>query len=96
MNRVEREKMVRAMEMIARNVNDEELLESWLTVGVADGDIPYGKLELSEDFDEYYIDDTNFKNLMSVFLRTMHYAWKDGGLYCDGVVSCDKTDYCIE
>lgn len=96
MNRIEREKMVRAMEMIIRNVNDEELLESWLMVGVADGDIPYGQLELSEDFDEGYIDNTNFKNLMSVFLKTMHYAWEDGGLYCDRIVSCDKTDYCIE
>ena len=94
MNRIEREKMVRAMEFIARNVNDEELLlNRWLMCGVADGDIEYGDLNCSDDFDESYIEDDNFYNLMTCFLRTMVGAWKDGGLYCDGVVSADKTDF---
>lgn len=93
MNRIEREKMVKAMEFIARQCNNENVFENWLICGVADGDIPYGQLELSEDFDDYYIDDDTFYNLMTCFLRTMVRAWKSGGLYCDGVTSADKTDF---
>ena len=91
-----RQKMVKAMEFMVKSVNDEDLLNSWLMVGVADGDIRYSDLELSDDFDEYYIEDREFKNLMSVFLKTMNRAWNNGGLYCDGIVSCDKTDYHLE
>lgn len=93
MNRIEREKMVRAMEFIARNVNDEEIFEYWLREGVADGDIEYGDLNCSDNFDEWYIDDEHFKNLMTDFLRIMACAWKSGGLYCDDIVSWDKKDY---
>ena len=94
MNRVEREKMVRAMEFIARQVNDEELLYNrWLMYGVADEDIEYGDLNCSDNFDESYLEDDAFYNLMTCFLRTMVGAWKDGGLCCDDVVSADKTDF---
>lgn len=94
MNRIEREKMVRAMEFIARQVNDEELLyNKWLMCGVADGDIEYGDLSCSDDFDEFYIEDEHFRNLMTDFLQVMVGAWKSGGLYCDGVVSLDKSDF---
>lgn len=93
MNRIEREKMVKAMEFIVRKVNDEEIFECWLMDGVADGDIECGDLNCSDDFDEWYIDDEHFKNLMTDFLRIMACAWKRGGLYCDDIVSWDKTDY---
>lgn len=92
MNRVEREKMVRAMEFITRQVNDEEVFENWLINGVADGDINYGDICPNGDEDiEYYIEDNDtFKDLMTQFLWTMKEAWKSGGLYCDGVVSDDR------
>lgn len=93
MNRIEREKMVRAMEFIVRNVNDEEVFEYWLLDGVADGDIEYGDLNCSDNFDNWYIEDEHFRNLMTDFLQCMVGAWKSGGLYCDGVVSADKTDF---
>lgn len=96
MNKDYRQKMVKAMEFLIAHVNDEELLNGWLSCGVADGDIQFGDLEVSEDFDEYYLEDKNFKNLLSIFLKTMSRAWKDGGLYCDEVTSCDKTDYHLE
>lgn len=87
MNRSERIKMVKAMEYIVRQVNDESLvIDYWLSLGVADGDIPYGDLEVREDDDEYYIEDDNFKDLMRVFVNIMSKC-KNGGLYCDGVVS---------
>ncbi|MBO7734033.1 MAG: hypothetical protein J6S67_15830 [Methanobrevibacter sp.] len=93
MNRIEREKMVRAMEFIARQVNDEEVFEYWLMDGVADGDIEYGDLNCSDNFDEFYIEDEHFRNLMTDFLQLMVGAWKSGGLYCDRVVSLEKSDF---
>ena len=76
--------VVRAMETLARSVNDEYVFDEWLTWGVADGDID----ESTEDEElEYYIEDDNFKELMGVFLHMMHRAYKSGGLYVDGVVS---------
>lgn len=91
MNKIERIKMIKAMEFIARQVNDEEAFYNiWLTVGVADGDIEYGDLEArasdAEDL-EYYMEDDSFSELMRDFLRLMARAKKCGGLYCDGVVS---------
>lgn len=90
MDKVERVKMVKAMEFIARQLNDEEDLESWVTYGVADGDIQYGDFFTDfADLDdmEYYIEDDTFSDLMARFLKCMKYAHDGGGLYCDGVVS---------
>lgn len=88
MNREERMKMVKAMEFIARQLNDEEIFETWLIDGVADGDIEYGDLsaEAGEDMD-YYLEDQHFSDLMDTFLHLMNAAKKSGGLYCDRVVS---------
>lgn len=87
MNMTERVRMVKAMEYIVRNVNNEDLLEPWLAVGVADGDIPYG--DLSDDIGEteYWTEDENFSELMGLFLKIMFGAKKDGGLYCDNILS---------
>ena len=93
MNKEERIKMVKAMEYITRQINDEDILYRWLMVGVADGDIEYGDLSVpAEDVDldaamSYCEDDESFAELMSTFLRLMCSARKDGGLFCDGVVS---------
>ena len=35
----ERIKAVKAMEFLARQINNENIFESWLTMGPADGDI---------------------------------------------------------
>ena len=93
MKKVERIKMVKAMEFICRNLNNEEIFcDYWLTDGVADGDIEYGDLAVKdEDFDEYstayWIEDERFAELMKLFLVVMAKAKRDGGLYCDNVVS---------
>ena len=92
MKESKRRKMVLAMEYIARQINDEDVFEGWLMGGVADGDIPYASIDV-DDVDDYYIEDGNFKDLMSCFLRRMVGAWKSGGLYCDEVVSQDKAEY---
>lgn len=95
MNTVERIKMVKAMEFICRNMNDENVLWPWLSVGVADGDIKYGDLTASEEEAEdmeFYIRDEDFADLMDTFLYCMKRAGKSGGLYCDGIVSKDMVN----
>ena len=87
MNRTERIKMVSAMEFITRNINDEDIFDSWLMCGVADGDIEYGNLTPNEEDMEYYIEDENFSQMMDLFLRCMKSACSSGGLYCDNVIS---------
>lgn len=90
---VERIKMIKAMEFIARQINDEEILCGWLSIGVADGDIEYGDLDVkkcdNEDL-EYYLEDVIFADLMDTFLHEMSKAKKSGGLYCGGVVSKEE------
>lgn len=79
----ERAEMVRAMDLIARTINDEEIFEPWLINGVADGDID--GTETDEELD-YYCEDDQFSDLMELFLRLMQRA-KTNGLYCNGIVS---------
>ncbi len=93
MNKIERIAMVRAMETICRNLNDEEGILDWLQIGIADGDI--GPDTQDEDL-EYYIEDDNFADLMDSFAAIMtNYARRDhmtnwGQFYCDGVLSQPK------
>ena len=84
MNKSVRTEVVRAMETLARCINDEDVFEGWLICGVADGDVD----ETTTDEElEFYIEDDNFAELMKTFLRVMARAKKSGGLYVDGVVS---------
>ena len=85
MDMKERCNAVRAMELLARSVNNENFFEEWLISGVADGDINTDTKD--EDLDYYVEDDMVFADLMDTFLHVMKNAYKDGGLYVDGVVS---------
>lgn len=90
MNTGERIQMVKAMEFIARHINDETVFEGWLIAGVADGDIRYGDLDTNlEDIEDLicYFNDEDFADLMNTFLNVIARAKRSGGLYCDGVVS---------
>ena len=89
MNKNERIKMVKAMEYIARQINSEDVFYNWLVSGVADGDIDYADISDDDYYGivSYYIDDERFAELMQTFLLCMKEAYKDGGLYCDNVVS---------
>lgn len=90
MDKIERIKMVKAMEFIARSINNEDVLECWLVNGVADGDIKYGDLTASESDEDglySYLDDEDFADLMDSFLWVMAKAKRNGGIFCDGVVS---------
>lgn len=92
-NNILRIKMVKAMEFLCANINNEDVMETWLSLGVADGDISYGDLSVQHKDEEelypYFEDDDDFAKLMDLFLYVMVKARKDGGLYCDHVVSKD-------
>lgn len=95
MNAIERIKMIKAMEFICRNLNNEDHIYAWLTDGVADGDIDYGDLSIKDEDEawfEYYLKDDVFADLMDTFLFVMRKAAKNGGLYCDDVVSKSSSD----
>lgn len=88
---IKRKKVVLAMELLCRCINDEIVEIGWLMGGVADGDIPRYSIDVA-DVDDYYVEDGNFKDLMSCFLRRMYGAYLSGGLYADGIVSDSKED----
>lgn len=74
------------MEFLIRQCNDESYMDPWLMLGVADGDISYGCMDLNE-VDDYYIEDDQFKSLVGLFLRAMRNAGNDVGLYIGGVTA---------
>lgn len=86
-NLKERAEMVRAMETIARSINDEMIFDLWLTGGVADGDIDN---ETTDEDLEYYCEDETFADLMDLFVRLMVGARKSGGLYCNGICAGER------
>ena len=94
-----RKRMVLAMEMLVRSINNEDIMMSWLYNGVADGDISDYSIDTNE-VDDYYIegerrddsDKNSYKQLMSLFLRLMYKAYLDGGICDSGIVSRDITD----
>ena len=63
MNTIARIKMLKAMEFIARNINEETILNRWLSLGIADGDIEYGDLSVGLDNADklkYYMEGRGF------------------------------------
>ena len=89
---IDRQKMIVAMEYIARHINDENVFEGWLMCGVPDGDIEPGNLDPTQVYEEDYMITDGFKDIMTCFLRRMTSAYKNGGLYCGGVVSGTKGE----
>ena len=89
-NRNERRVSVLAMEYLARQINNEDVLDRWLMGGVADGDIPANSMNVN-DVDDYYIEPENYAELVGCFLRCMKAAYADGSLYCGAVVGQEKS-----
>ena len=69
-------KMLEAMKCIASSINDEDILERWLMLGIPDGDTNLAN----------YCSDDELKDIIHEFLIAMSEAKKIGGLYCDGIV----------
>ena len=85
-------KMIIEMDDVARCINDENIIESWMMGGVPDGDIPYKETISMEDLDEIseMYDEYDFKVFIGCFLRCMKSAGRDG-LYLDGVIADNKN-----
>lgn len=81
----ERIAVVRAMETIARAINHEGIFETWLCLGVADGDIDESTTD--EELMYYVESNATFGELMSTFTGMMKKVHTNGGLYVDGVAS---------
>ena len=88
MNKQKRIEVVKAMETLARSINDERVFLTWLSLGVADGDITENTSD--EELEFYVEDDEQFADLMNTFLKCMSGAYKSGGLYVDKVVSKEE------
>lgn len=77
--------IVRAMDNIVYTINDEDVMESWLYAGVANGDIKADTT--NEEIEQIgYTDDKTFEELLTLFLKLMYRAGKDG-LFFDGILS---------
>jgi len=85
--RKERVELIKAMELIARTVNDESVFMTWLANGIADGDI--NDYTNDEELD-WYTEDERYADLMDTFLELMSEAKNSGGLYSDGIISKSK------
>lgn len=83
---MKRTDIVRAMDTMVMCINDESLIDTWLSCGVADGDITEETTD-KEIIEAGYTSDTTFKELMDLFIKLMHKAGNNGGLYADGIVS---------
>lgn len=82
---MKRADIVRAMDNMVYTINDEDIVESWLMVGVADGDIKTDTT--NEEIEQMgYTDDKTFEELLTLFLKLMYRAGNDG-LYFDGIIS---------
>lgn len=78
-----RAELVKAMDLLVRSINDEDLSDHWLEIGVADGAV--NDKTTDEDL-ECYCEDSTLAGLMNTFLNLMSAAKKDG-IVCDGIVS---------
>lgn len=88
MNKQKRIEVVKAMETLARCINEERVFNKWLLCGVAEGDINENTSD--EELEFYVEDDKEFADLMHTFLKCMNGAYKNGGLYVDKVVSKEE------
>lgn len=89
-DKVERAKVVAAMDKIARCINVEDIImDLWLPIGVADGDIT-DETTPEEIIELGYCDDEAFQETMETFLNCMWHASKCGGLYCDYIATRNK------
>lgn len=82
-------RVLRAMDTIAKCLNNENSYAWWAYVGIPDGAVN----ETTKDEDlEWLCDDDTFSELLLNFCRLfgMSKTMASGFLYCDGVVSAER------
>ena len=76
-NVAKRIELIKAMDIIARRINDEGILiGDWFVGGVPDGLVKEGDEAITD-----HTDDESLKNFMDCFMRCMVRASKSGGLF---------------
>ncbi len=89
MKNSEKKAIILCMEILARNINNEDIFESWLLCGIPDGDIPYENAvdsiakiadEFIDDYDLLLTEPNWYCDLTQLFLKLMRKASADGGL----------------
>ena len=88
-SKIARKSLVLSMDRIIRSINCEIYIEQWLMSGVADGELDNNST--IDDVDDFYIQDDEFKILMDVFSKLVDKAIRNGGFYCDGIISKQKV-----
>ena len=83
MDKLQRKKMVLAMEYICRQINDEDVFMPWLMCGVADGDLKYGEWDPDDPLPLYY------KNTVNAKVNIRFEYNKDGWLVKESMTSVD-------
>jgi len=86
-----RAEYVKAMEIIVRGLNDEDLIDPWLMNGVVDGDIN-SDTSIYEIVDLGYANENTFKAITGCFLRIMEKAGKSG-IYVGNVFVDNKSKW---
>lgn len=81
-NKKERIQAIRAMDFLARSINNENILEAWLANGIPDGEITD---DTKDEELEWLIDDESLDEITEKFCACMARAKFNGGLFIDGV-----------
>lgn len=89
--RIDRQKMIVAMDFIASRINSEDIQYGWLQYGVPDGYLNDSLDPTQIDDDDWMINE-GFEEMMTRFLRYMVAAYRDGGIQCGGVVSGEEGE----
>ena len=84
----ERVSVIRAMDTVVHNLNDEEYVAWWLEDGVPDGEIN----EETADEELYWLvdDDESFADIMSTFIKIMKRQSVNGAMWVDNVLSKEE------
>lgn len=84
----ERVSIIRAMDTIVRNLNDERDILWWLDSGVPDGEIN----AKTTDEELYWLvdDDESFADIMSTFVKIMRRQPINGAMWVDNVLSKEE------
>lgn len=70
--------VIHAMDVIARSMNDENIVEEWLQFGVPDGSNTQTDIDVEYGCLEDYALESEFEDLADLFARIIKYAYGNG------------------
>lgn len=91
MDRKKRCEILRAMDLIARTLNNDPLYTEWMIEAVIDEDMTDQTTD--KDLEGYVKNDDEFAGILYTFLHVMSEAFQQDGLTVDGVASAFYDNY---